>query len=412
MADVKISALPLATTPLAGTEVLPIVQSATTDQVSVANLTAGRAVSAASLTLTTTPLGVGSGGTGTSTAFTAGSVVFAGASGVYSQNNNELFWDNANSRLGVGTPTPLNKFHVIQSTASTTCSVIRGVSGAQLIVDFSGGGSNYYDANSHNFRNIAGTSTMTLDANGQLGVGTTSPPAGSKLTVSNGGAAGIELITNFPGGGTGTYIQNFNRSSGAYVDTAYYAASHTFRTNSSATAMTLDSSGNLLVGATSSNGRLTIKTAASATATGVSVVNSSGTSLFTIREDGVFYTGTAANSPYNLTTASAANVTVDSFGALLRSTSSHRYKTNIQDAVHGLSDILKLRSVTYNGINDGDKVFGGLIAEEVDAAGLTEFVVYDSEGQPDALHYGNMAGLFVKAIQELAAKVAELEAKI
>ncbi len=52
MADVKISALPASTTPLAGTEVLPIVQSSTTKQVSVANLTAGRAVSAASLAAT------------------------------------------------------------------------------------------------------------------------------------------------------------------------------------------------------------------------------------------------------------------------------------------------------------------------------------------------------------------------
>jgi hypothetical protein len=45
MADLKISALPASTTPLAGTEVLPIVQSGTTVQVSVANLTAGRAMS-------------------------------------------------------------------------------------------------------------------------------------------------------------------------------------------------------------------------------------------------------------------------------------------------------------------------------------------------------------------------------
>jgi hypothetical protein len=52
MADAKISALPSATTPLAGTEVLPIVQSSTTRQVSVANLTAGRAISAAGLTST------------------------------------------------------------------------------------------------------------------------------------------------------------------------------------------------------------------------------------------------------------------------------------------------------------------------------------------------------------------------
>jgi hypothetical protein len=49
MADQKISALTGATTPLAGTEVLPIVQSSTTVKVSVANLTAGREVSATSV---------------------------------------------------------------------------------------------------------------------------------------------------------------------------------------------------------------------------------------------------------------------------------------------------------------------------------------------------------------------------
>jgi len=42
MSNSKISALTSATTPLAGTEVLPIVQSSVTKQVSVANLTAGR----------------------------------------------------------------------------------------------------------------------------------------------------------------------------------------------------------------------------------------------------------------------------------------------------------------------------------------------------------------------------------
>jgi hypothetical protein len=39
MADAKISALPASTVPLAGTEVLPIVQSNTTKQVTVDNLT-------------------------------------------------------------------------------------------------------------------------------------------------------------------------------------------------------------------------------------------------------------------------------------------------------------------------------------------------------------------------------------
>ena len=53
MADLKISQLPVATTPLAGTEVLPIVQSGSTKQVSVDNLTTGKALSALSVAATT-----------------------------------------------------------------------------------------------------------------------------------------------------------------------------------------------------------------------------------------------------------------------------------------------------------------------------------------------------------------------
>ena len=50
MADKKISQLTGATTPLAGTEVLPIVQGGSTVKVAVSDLTAGRAVTASSLT--------------------------------------------------------------------------------------------------------------------------------------------------------------------------------------------------------------------------------------------------------------------------------------------------------------------------------------------------------------------------
>jgi hypothetical protein len=53
MADLKISQLPAATTPVAGTEVLPIVQSGTTSQVSIANLTAGRSIAALDITVST-----------------------------------------------------------------------------------------------------------------------------------------------------------------------------------------------------------------------------------------------------------------------------------------------------------------------------------------------------------------------
>lgn len=64
MADKKISALTAATTPLAGTEVLPIVQSGATVKVAVSDLTAGRAISATAVTASTGNFIVGTSGQG------------------------------------------------------------------------------------------------------------------------------------------------------------------------------------------------------------------------------------------------------------------------------------------------------------------------------------------------------------
>ena len=79
MPSQKISALPAASTPLAGTEVLPIVQGGVTVKVSAADVTAGRAVSASSLTLGTA-LAVTSGGTG-QTSYTDGQLLIGNTTG-------------------------------------------------------------------------------------------------------------------------------------------------------------------------------------------------------------------------------------------------------------------------------------------------------------------------------------------
>jgi hypothetical protein len=77
-------------------------------------------------------IGVGYGGTGTSTQFTQGSVVFAGASGLYTQNNSKLFWDNTNNRLGIGTMTPSDGLEIydgylrISNDASPATLVLYG----------------------------------------------------------------------------------------------------------------------------------------------------------------------------------------------------------------------------------------------------------------------------------------------
>lgn len=117
MANSKISALTSATTPLAGTEVLPIVQSSTTKQVSVANLTAGRAVSAASLALTTTPLPVTSGGTGL-TSIPDTRIVFGYTATAVSASSNFVY-DYTNIRVGIGTSTPWSQASILTPSGGT-----------------------------------------------------------------------------------------------------------------------------------------------------------------------------------------------------------------------------------------------------------------------------------------------------
>jgi hypothetical protein len=63
-----------------------------------------------------TPISPANGGTGTATAFTAGSVVFAGASGIYDQSNTNLFWDNSAKRLGIGTAVPNRPIEIFDNS--------------------------------------------------------------------------------------------------------------------------------------------------------------------------------------------------------------------------------------------------------------------------------------------------------
>ncbi len=132
---------------------------------------------------------------------------------------------------------------------------------------------------------------------------------------------------------------------------------------------------------------------------------------FFIRGDGLM-----VNPPLvsTFTTSSGANLYADpSNGAISRSTSSIKYKKNVEDYTKGLDTVMQLRPVSYEGKSEMDagKNFAGLIAEEVHDLGLTEFVQYAADGSPDALAYQNMIALAIKAIQELSAKVTALENK-
>jgi hypothetical protein len=113
MADKKISQLTGASTPLAGTEVLPIVQSGSTVKVSAADVTAGRAVSAASVAVTG------------STAPANGVYLPAANSVGVATNSGERLRVNATGEVGVGTTAPRGDVDI--SSGSTTTSVTKSL---------------------------------------------------------------------------------------------------------------------------------------------------------------------------------------------------------------------------------------------------------------------------------------------
>jgi len=91
------------------------------------SLSASGAATCATVSLTadvTGTLPVANGGTN-ATSWTTGSVVFASSSTALGQDNDNLFWDDTNNRLGIGTAAPTQTFDLVSSATGLLLSGMR-----------------------------------------------------------------------------------------------------------------------------------------------------------------------------------------------------------------------------------------------------------------------------------------------
>ena len=154
---------------------------------------------------------------------------------------------------------------------------------------------------------------------------------------------------------------------------------------------------------------------------------------FYVKDNGTFNTGTDGSSPYNFTTSLSANCNLVGTGIMRRTTSSLRFKSNVEPIDPAWADkLLELQPINYkstapaDGDVDSSWTFYGFGAEDVakidpryvfwnthknvhdEATGEDTSVLLD-DAIPDGVAYDRMVPALIDIIKRLEKRVAVLE---
>jgi hypothetical protein len=150
---------------------------------------------------------------------------------------------DSSGNVGIGTSSPSSKLAVVSGTSPNIATLQIGYSGSN----------NYYDANTHYFRNGAQTEVARIDSSGNVGIGTTSPS--SALTIARTGANAQILVSTTTSGNPSIYLDASGVNNGQlFVDRTDAGITKlqaggvlVFQTNGATERARIDTSGNVLV---------------------------------------------------------------------------------------------------------------------------------------------------------------------
>jgi hypothetical protein len=275
-----------------------------------------------------------------------------------------------------------------------------------------------------------GVESMRIDSSGNLGLGV-APSAWAS------GYKAIQLTEGvaFSEGGGNTYLSNnwFYDGTNKYIangTAAVYAQSggtHAWYTAASGTAgnaitftqaMTLDASGNLLVGTTSSlpsfaNGRIEAAAAASSYGLVLDATASSASGIGIRGND-----STTALSFFNAQSgATVGTVVINSSSTSYNTSSDYRLKENIQPMTSALAKVAALKPCIYKWKADGSDGEGFIaheLAEVCPHAVTGEKDAVDADGNPkyQGIDTSYLVAILTAAIQEQQALITQLTARI
>jgi len=325
---------------------------------------------------------------------------------------------DASQNVGIGTASPTTMLQLSGSAAAgkdptltlnnTTASTGRNYQ----IISGDGGPFRIYDA-------TAAAERMRIDSSGNVGIGETSPTntldvkaslGRIKLTSSTGTNSALVLFNN-TGGNAYVGLDNSAGSlTSAYALNLYHEGAYPiiFSTNNTRRA-TIDSSGNLLVGTTSSYGgasRVCVTGPATANQQQISCHNpsTSGTRLFVAFGTEATYTERGWIQ-WNGSTMALTNA------------SDSRLKENIVNAPSALTKIAAMQIRSFDFKEDGRHVDYGVVAQELNEV-LPSAVFEGSDNEDGSINKPWSVGLepiipiLVKAIQEQQAIIQTLTDRI
>lgn len=327
--------------------------------------------------------------------------------------------------IGIGTTTPQWELTVSSSTrpqlaltdASVTSApwVFRSVSGTLFL------------ATSSPSATFATTSmsAITITPNNAVGIGSTSPTqmlsvAGSELVAGNSTTTNLEVKSAAQVSTTSGYaLVSVGAPAGV---TSYLAIGSTTSNGGSGTVLSVNPQNYASIASGTSSPDAVFAFTASSTSVSAANINildvastsagsSLNTSLFRITTSGAIF------AP--LTSSSGSSQTgywcYDANGQLIRDSavclvSALKFKKDVKDLDVGLSDLMKLRPVSYF---YKDPSFGanqqmGFIADEVASSSpkLNEMLVnYDSTGAVHSFNYMQFTSLITKSLQQLVHQV-------
>jgi hypothetical protein len=377
------------------------------------------------------------------TSFTSGGVVYASSSSALATGS-ALSFDGTNLGLGVTPSAWFSTSRAIQVGSggaiegrsnfepyiSTTSNAYLNTAGEYKYIATAEATRYLQDSGTHKFytapsgtagNTISFTQAMTLDASGNLGIGTTAPVTKAHFVATSAGAIATQLTVQNASDSTGTGANiDFIGLASSSIPTgsvtnvrdgagAYSLRFSTYGSSSNAERARITSAGEWLVG-TTTNAGTTVGSRMFPTGLiqGTRAESTDATTQFDLYSTGAsayrFYVGMGG-------TIFATSITISAI-------SDQRLKENVRDLDTGLNSIMALQPRRFDwkeGKGQDKKDVAGFIAQEFET--VFPECVSTSKAGADGIEYKNinhetLIPTLVKAIQEQQAIIESLKARL